>query len=102
MRCTICEVELTGGLDTYGGFGEEQCFDCWNALENNDFSSWYGMAPHWHDTQAMGGFIGSTRFEPLLEPDVNGVHCVNGLYFVPDAETDGASGMWYDKYPYSE
>lgn len=99
MNCTICETPLTGGLDTYGDTGEELCFDCWNMLESADFSSWYGMAPHYHDTEAVGGFIGSTRLLPLPEPDQNGVYRVGDLYFVPDAETDGASGMWYDGYP---
>lgn len=26
LKCEVCEVELSGGLDTFGAVGEERCF----------------------------------------------------------------------------
>ncbi len=98
MNCSICGTPLSGGLDTFGDVGAELCADCWYDLpENND--DWYGMAPHAHDLSVTGGFIGSTVFKPLPEPDVNGVYEVDGLFFVPDEEVGGDQGMWYRTYP---
>ena len=28
MTCFMCQKPLSGGLDTYGDFGMEQCWDC--------------------------------------------------------------------------
>lgn len=28
MKCCVCEVELSGGLDTYGAIGLEMCWNC--------------------------------------------------------------------------
>lgn len=101
VKCTICGVTLKGELDTFGDIGAEVCEDCWYELpENNE--SWYGMAPHVHDMTITGHMIGSTVLTPLPEPDANGVYFVDGLYFVPDKEVDGAQGMWHEKYPYEQ
>jgi hypothetical protein len=28
MTCCLCETPLSGGLDTFGNFGEETCINC--------------------------------------------------------------------------
>lgn len=28
MTCTLCNSPLSGGLDTFGNFGEETCINC--------------------------------------------------------------------------
>lgn len=100
LKCVACEAPLTGGLDTYGDLGYEMCFVCWTRFDDvPENRSWYGMAPHHHDLTLTGDYIGSTVYDPLPEPDANGVYFVNGRYFIPDAETDGAMGVWYTSYP---
>ena len=100
LHCTICTTPLTGGLDTYGDVGAELCIDCWYDLpEQLEPDSWYGMAPHHHDLERTGSYIGSTVFDPLPEPDANGVYKVGSLYFVPDEEVGGDQGVWYKAYP---
>lgn len=92
---------LDAWADTFGDIGAEVCEDCWYELPEND-DNWYGMAPHSHDLTLTGSYIGSTVLSPLPEPDKNGVYAVDGLYFVPDDEVEGAQGMWYRNYPYEE
>ena len=31
MKCSICECELTGGLDTFGPTNEPMCWDCFSS-----------------------------------------------------------------------
>jgi len=101
LQCSMCGKELKNQLDTYGDIGAELCADCWYDLpENNE--GWYGMVPHHHNLELTGSYLGSTVFDPLPEPDTNGVYAVNGLYFVPDMEVGGDQGVWYEKYPYEE
>ena len=102
LRCMVCNTPLAGELDTYGDVGAELCIDCWHNLpEQLDPPSWYGMAPHHHDLERTGSYIGSTVFDPLPEPDEFGIYAVNGLYFQPDDEVGGDQGMWYTKHPHA-
>lgn len=98
MNCTLCEVPLTGGMDTYGDVGSEICYECWLAIEENDFSSWYGMAPHHHNFDLTGSWIGSTVLNELPPIGADGRYEIEpGLFFTPDPEVDGSAGMWEDE-----
>jgi len=103
MKCIVCETPLTNGVDTFGEVNQEMCWDCWSTLEAMSKSeSWYGLAPHRHDLNKTGSYIGSTVYEPLAgEPNANGAYWVESsqLWFTPDEETDGTAGVWSTEEP---
>lgn len=99
LNCSICGIALHNALDTYGDVGSELCETCWYDMLDVELDCWYGVASHVHDLSKTGSFIGSTVLTPLPAPDEHGVYAVDGLYFVPDAETEGGCGMWYENHP---
>lgn len=104
MKCEVCGKALSGGLDTYGDVGHEICEDCFLTFGDDVDDCWYGVAPHHHDfEQSGGGWIGSTVLDPLPAPDENGdILLPDGRLFHPDAETDGACGMYFGTKPARE
>lgn len=34
IACTVCQQKLSGGLDTYGSYGEEVCFACYFGISD--------------------------------------------------------------------
>lgn len=98
--CQVCKKEIENDIDQYGLFGDEICRGChFKLLEECDDGDdyWYGMAPHGHDMNITGIFIGSTVFKPLPETkDANGRYWIEDqkAWFTPDDEVDGAQGIW--------
>ena len=105
LNCTACNVALTGGFDTFGEVGEEMCADCHRMLTEDigSFTQWYGMAPHQHIPllNKAGNQVGHiTEMVNLSDKpkDENGWYEVEpGLWFRPDEETDGGSGVWEER-----
>ena len=102
LTCFMCAKTLNGGTDTYGDIGEELCRECYNTLMDDvgyDGETWYGMAPHEHIPFDTGGKL-KGHITQLVdysnnEQDSNGWYRIAGdLWFRPDAETDGAMGVW--------
>lgn len=99
MNCRRCGTRLYNDLNTYGNPGNEQCWACWSEqldYEYDDGESWYGLAPHHHDTGITGSLIGSTVFDPLPDlPEGEIEYEIEpGLFFMPDSEVDGTAGIW--------
>ena len=99
MKCTVCERQLSGKLDTFGPLGVEMCWDCWKVA--GDEPEWvmtdavYGLGPHVHSYDADGNIIiGGTKFLPVGDTDGQGLVTVDGLYFKPDPEAPGL-GTWF-------
>lgn len=100
LKCTVCGTELHNDTDTYGDVGGELCADCWyEMLEERDGVTYYGVAPHTHDFSITGGWIGSTVLLPLPEPAPDGRYWIEErqMWFMPDAEVDGAAGIWSER-----
>lgn len=108
LNCIICGVKLKGNLDTWGYVGEEMCQSCSDMLAQEmeqvgDFEQWYGMAPHEHVplVNAAGNKVGHiTRLIDFSDrpQDGHGWYEIEaGLWFRPDAETDGSSGVWEER-----
>jgi len=106
LNCTICKKPLKGHLDTWGYVGEEMCAACDRMLAEEmeqvgDFNQWYGMAPHEHVPFAAGKLSG--HITKLIDysdkpQDENGWYEIEpGLWFRPDEETAGGSGVWEER-----
>jgi hypothetical protein len=85
MRCIVCDVELTGGLDTYGSYDMPMCWDCYSEMAGETIQPYYGLGPHHHDLTITGSFIGSTVFDAQDDPN-----------FSPDPDAPGL-GVWHYK-----
>jgi len=83
VACTGCGGLLTNGLDTFGSVNLPMCWRCYSSLQGEDHSC-YGLAPHHHDLERTGSYVGSTVFDLDEHPD-----------FVPDPD-DPELGFWSD------
>ena len=91
MKCTFCDKPLTGGLDTFGLYGEEACWECYakraaGELHDETEEVWYGLAPHHHDLSITGGVMGSTVIDPL---PTGGEIDLGDTTLMPDPEAPG-------------
>jgi hypothetical protein len=98
VKCTICGEPLNNDIDTFGDVGQEMCWACWSDIEYEN--TWYGMAPHYHNLELTGSFIGSTVFKELPEPNENGEYWIPeyNAWFRPDEEVGGDAGVWRREY----
>lgn len=108
LNCIICGIKLKGDLDTWGYVGEEMCQACSDMLAQEmeqvgEFEQWYGMAPHRHVplVNAAGNQVGHiTEMVDYSDKPQDGhgwFEIEPGLWFRPDAETDGGSGVWEER-----
>ena len=103
MTCTCCGVALRGELDTFGDIGNELCEGCWYKLyDETNGVQYYGLAPHHHDLSITGSFIGSTIFDDYKatsKQDDTGRYWIEDrkMWFRPDEEVGGDSGMWEER-----
>lgn len=98
LICTACQVQLRGGLDTFGDVGMPFCWECYAALNGEggigpESGGYYGLAPHHHDLTITGHMIGSTVFDPLPEPNAQGEYIIGNMVFIRDPSAPGM-GFW--------
>ena len=103
FACSICHAPLTNGLDTFGDVHFPLCWDCYAYCNANgggpESAGYYGLAPHHHDESVTGSIIGSTVFDPLPEPEIDGSYRFGNRTFTPDPAAPGL-GFWdYDTPP---
>lgn len=101
MECVVCNKPLNGNLDTFGERGLEMCWEHWSIAGDEPelamTDSFYGLGPHEHSYDENGQIIiGGTKFLPL-GPSEDGLHRVNGMWFLPDPESDGCGTYFRDK-----
>lgn len=82
MRCTACETELEGGLDTFGSVHEPMCWSCYAEMNAEAGEPVYGLGPHEHRIDPGTGQM-TTTFLDQAPTDT----------FMPDPDAPGL-GVW--------
>lgn len=101
----MCGAEIEYS-SAYGNDGD-LCQSCYLMLAehaNSEWDSWYGMAPHEHVplVNQAGAKVGHiTRLIDYSDkPQVDSWYEIEpGLWFYPDAEVEGAQGIWKNARP---